>query len=136
MTKKIADFLKMQKDFSDACFESENLSEDEKIERHKTFCLALHDEASQLANAVHFKDHRQDLTPTDRQKILYESIDAFRYTLAVLNLWGFKVTEVEDAFMSRDAQLWDKKKKPLSLWSGQPVIIVDVDDVNQLDVVD
>lgn len=129
MSSKMSDFLEMQKNFSDACFDSTSLTDDERLERHKTFCLALHDEVTQLANSVHFKDHRQVLTPTDRQKILYESIDTLRYSLAVLNLWSFSSEEIESAFMSRDAQLWDKKNRPLSSWSGQPTIIVDVDDV-------
>ncbi len=125
----MTDFLKIQKKFSDACFESDKLTEDERLEKHKTFCLALHDEATQLANSIHFKDHRQVLTPTDRQKILYESVDVLRYTFAVLNLWDFRAEDLDDAFMSRDAQLWDKKNRPISGWTNQPVIIVDVDDV-------
>ena len=123
------DFLKMQKRFSDACFQSNKMTDEERLEKHKTFCLALHDEVSQMANSIHFKDHRQVLTPTDRQKILYESVDVLRYAFAVLNLWDFQGKDLEDAFMSRDAQLWDKKNRPLSRWSGQPVVIVDVDDV-------
>ena len=119
----------LQKSFSEACFSSEGLSESEKIEKHKTFCLALHDEATQLANAVHFKDHRQVTSSTDRQKILYESIDVIRYALATLNLWNFSDSEVLDAFLSRDLHLWDKKKKPITSWKDQPVVIVDVDDV-------
>lgn len=129
MKTNLKDLLELQKKFSDACFKSKGISESQRIEKHKTFCLALHDEVSQLANAVHFKDHRQVLTPTDRQKVLYESIDILRYSLAMLNLWEFGPEEVEDAFMSRDAHLWDKKKRPLSSWNDQPVVIVDVDDV-------
>ena len=105
------------------------MSESERIERHKTFCLALHSEISQLADAVHYKDHRNNVTKTDRQKILYESIDIFRYFLSVVNLWGFDKKEVEDAFDSRDAFLWDRNDKPLNKWSGQPVAVVDIDDV-------
>lgn len=129
MSKKINDILKIQKRFSDNFFDPSLLSEKEKIERHKTFCLALHDEASQLSDAVHYKDHRDFITPTNKQKILYETVDILRYCFATLNLWDFHAEEIEDAFDARDAFLWDRKQKPLEAWAGQPVIIVDVDDV-------
>jgi uncharacterized HAD superfamily protein len=96
---------------------------------HKTFCLALHDEISQMSDAVHYKHHRDVMTATNKQKILYENIDIIRYCLATLNLWEFKDEDFVDAFDARDASLWDGKEKSIEKWSGQPVIIVDVDDV-------
>ena len=58
-----------------------------------------------------------------------KSFDVFRYFLATLNLWNFSSKEINDAFESRDAFLWDRKKKPLSEWAGQPVAVIDIDDV-------
>lgn len=129
MTETFKKLLKVQKDFSDACFDSKDMTSSDIVEKHKTFCLSLHDEVSQLSNAVHYKDHRQEITPVDRQAVLYEAIDVFRYTLATLNLWNIDDKEFLDAFSARDASLWDKNKRPLSAWSGQPVAIIDVDDV-------
>lgn len=129
MSRNLSDLIKRQKEFSDKCFDSSSWSDEEKIEKHKTFCLALHNEVSQLAESVHYRDHREKVTPTNRQKILYESIDIVRYALATLNLWDFSPDEFIDAFDARDASLWDKKMKPLSAWQGQPVAVVDVDDV-------
>ena len=121
--------LSQQAKFSNDLFDVKNFTEQEVIEKHKTFCLALHSEVTQLADAVHYKEHRKLKTSTDRQKILYESVDIIRYTLATLNLWGFDSTEFVDAFDSKDASLWDKKNRSLADWSGQNVVIVDVDDV-------
>ncbi len=121
--------LELQGAFSNEFFNADNLTEQEKIERHKTFCLALHSEVTQLADAVFYKDHRNNASKTNKHKILYESVDVFRYFLATLNLWGFKSNELVDAFEARDAFLWDRKNKPLSGWLGQPVAIVDIDDV-------
>jgi len=129
MSYNLEYFLETQKKFSDEFFNTENLSEQEKIERHKIFCLALHSEVTQLADAVFYKDHRNNATKTNMQKILYESVDIFRYFLAVLNLWEIQGDSITDAFASRDAFLWDRKNKPLSRWHGQPVAIVDIDDV-------
>jgi len=127
--RKFSDLLSRQEEFSNSCFSSENFTESEKIEKHKTFCLALHGEVSQLASSVHYKDHHQKIEPTNRQQILYESVDVIRYALATLNLWGFSSDDFADAFDARDASLWDRKNRSLSHWSGQPVAIIDVDDV-------
>jgi uncharacterized HAD superfamily protein len=129
VTLSFKNMLKAQKKFSDEFFTCENLSEFEKIEMHKTFCLALHDEVSQMSDAVHYKHHRDTTTPTNRQKILYENVDIIRYCLATLNLWEFKDEDFLDAFDAKDASLWDGKEKSIEKWAGQPTIIVDVDDV-------
>tara|TARA_Y100001963_G_C6763379_1_gene440798 strand:- start:134 stop:1066 length:933 start_codon:yes stop_codon:yes gene_type:complete len=126
---KLKDLFKRQKEFSDLFFDTEDMSEEDKIERHKTFMLALHSEVSSLADAVHYKDHRPVRSNTDRQKILYESVDIMRYCLAVLNLWDVKPKEFADAYDSREAFLWDRETNGLQNWSGQPVVVVDVDDV-------
>ena len=121
--------LKTQKTFSDAVFDSEKFTDQEVIEKHKTFCLALHTETSQLADAVHYKDHRKIRTDTNKQQILYETVDVIRYAMATLNLWNFTAEEFVDAFDSKDACLWDKKNRSITDWSGQKTVIVDVDDV-------
>ncbi len=129
MAISVKELLEIQKKFSDACFDQNDMSDKDIVEKHKTFCLSLHDEVAQLSNAVHYKDHRQEISPVDRQRVLYETIDIMRYSLATLNLWGITHKEFLDGFYARDASLWDKKNRALSSWSGQKVAIVDVDDV-------
>lgn len=128
-TKPLKSLVAQQKRFSDLFFDSDRLSEEELIEKHKIFALAMHSEVSSLASAVHYKDHRPTQTTTDRQKILYETVDVMRYCFAVLNLWGINSDEFDDAFNSRDAFLWDRETRGIQNWSGQPVVVVDVDDV-------
>lgn len=126
---KLEEMLKKQKAFADNFYKSESMSESEKIEKHKTLCLAMHSEVSQLADSVHYRDHRTEITPTHRQNILFETMDVYRYCLAMLNLWGYDETESVAAFESRDSHLSVRAHKNMSSWSGQPVIVVDVDDV-------
>ena len=129
MSNSLQSLLATQSGFSDLFFDAKSLSEEELIERHKIFALALHSEVTSLADAVHYKDHRPFKKETQRQKILYESVDLFRYCLAILNLWDFTAEEFEDAFDSRDAFLWDRETRGLQMWDGAPIIIFDVDDV-------
>jgi len=127
--KKLQDLKDIQKKFSDLFFDEKKMTEEERIERHKVFTLALHSEVASLSDAVHYKDHRPIASETDRQKILYESIDLLRYNLAILNLWEFTSEEIEDAFDSKNAYLWDRETRGIQNWTGQPVVIFDVDDV-------
>ena len=129
-TRSIDDFLSTQRVFSDLFFDATEMSEEELAARHQIFALALHSEVSDLANAVPYKDHRPIQDETKRQKILYETVDVMRYCLAVLNLWRFSGEDFEDAFDSRDAFLWDRETRGLQNWDGRPVVIVDVDDID------
>jgi len=126
---KFEKMMKDQKKFSDLFFKSEVLTEEERVERHKIFALALHSEVSCLADAVYYKDHQPIKTETKRQKILYETVDVIRYCLATLNLWDMTAGEFLDAYESREAFLWDRETRGIQNWSGQPVVVVDIDDV-------
>ena len=110
-------------------YDNKEMSEAEKVEKHKILCLAMHSEISQLADSVHYRDHRTEITQTHRQNILFETMDVYRYCLSILNLWGFDEIQAEAAFESRDSHLNVRANKNISSWSGQPVVVVDVDDV-------
>ena len=130
MSTHLKEMLETQKRFSENLYDTSKLSESEKSEKHKIFCLAMHSKLSQLANSVHFREHRTDeAIQPQRHNILYETMDVFRYSLALLNLWGFSETEAMEAFVSRDAHLNAQLEKSLKNWKGQPVVVVDVDDV-------
>lgn len=126
---KLKEMLDRQKKFAQNFYSSEEMTEEERLERHKIFCLAMHSEVSQLSDSVPYRDHRPSVNSVHRQNILFETMDVYRYCLAVLNLWEFDEAEALSAFASRDAHLSVRTEKNWSKWSGQPVIVVDVDDV-------
>ena len=68
---RLKEMLKKQKVFADNFYKPEAMTEAEKIEKHKILCLAMHSEISQLADSVHYRDHRTEITPTHRQNILF-----------------------------------------------------------------
>ena len=82
--------LNTQRGFSNLFFDPDELSEKEKEEITKTFVLSLHTAASDLISAVNYKDHRHTQHEVDHAKIIYKSVDIFRYMLATLNLWQIK----------------------------------------------
>ena len=125
----IDEMFKRQNEFSSLFFNKSEMSEREKEEMTKSFALALHSEATGLANSVNFKDHRLVKHDIDRERILYKSIDAFRYLLATLNMWDFTKDDFVSAFWDKDLYLHVRHKMEKNVWSGQPVLIVDMDDV-------
>jgi hypothetical protein len=125
----IDEMFQRQKEFSALFFDSGSLSDQDREEMTKSFALALHGEVTNLANSVNFKDHRLVKQDIDRERILYKSIDTFRYLLATLNMWEFSTEDFVNAFWNKDLYLHTRHEMEKNVWSGQPVLIVDMDDV-------
>lgn len=124
------EMMQLQKKFSDLFFDNSNLTQREKIELTKTFCLSMHSEAAQLVTAIDYKQHTESNAAPNLDRILFESVDCIRYIFAVLNLWDITPDQVMSAFSSKDNflhmrhALTETKRRP-----GQKVIVCDVDDV-------
>ena len=97
--------FKVQKNFSDKHFDSSLLNDKEKEAKTCEFIAALHGEASSLLNSVNFKDHLPNKKQIDLDKIKFESVDTFRYILAILNLWGISAEEFASAFDDKNEYL-------------------------------
>ncbi len=123
------EMLIRQKDFSDLFFNSSTFDDAKREELTKSFALALHGEVADIVSSINFKDHHANRKTPDREKILFESIDAFRYLLAIMNTWNYTPEEVEIAFRDKDTFLHTRYKTETAQWDGRPVLIVDVDDV-------
>lgn len=121
--------LAAQKVFSDLFFDSSKLTDKQREEHLKTLVLALHSEATGIVEAVNYKDHRREDEPADLQKVLYKSVDAYRYILAILNLWGIDGNNFAAALNQKDDFLHYRHKISGSRWEGQPVALFDMDDV-------
>jgi hypothetical protein len=126
---KLQDALGQQKLFSDKFFDSSELSDPQKQEQLKTFVLALHAEVTGIAEGVNYKDHRLLNKAADVQKMLYKAVDSYRYVLAILNLWGIDSTDFSAALAQKDDFLHYRHNLSERKWSGQPVVLFDMDDV-------
>jgi|APGre2960657373_1045057.scaffolds.fasta_scaffold27832_2 hypothetical protein len=102
--------------------------DEKKLELTKTLLLSLHNEVGQLTNSINFRHHTEDRF-INRNKMLFESVDVVRYITAVLNTWDFSSEDLEAAMQLRDSQLNIRHRLLSRKWSGEPVVIVDVDDV-------
>lgn len=125
----IDDLFSRQRVFNDLFYSSDKLSEKQKEEITKSFSLALHAEVSSLVSGLNYKDHTSEIVPVNKTKILYESVDVFRYILAILNLWDISSDQFVSAFHDKDLFLHTRYQSSKSQWEGQEVVILDLDDV-------
>ena len=125
----LPDALLRQADFSSLFFDASSLSSKQKEELLKTFVLSMHTETTGICEAVDYKEHRLSSKPADTQKILYKSVDAYRYILAILNLWGISASSFEMALAQKDDFLHYRHQLSQRKWTGQPIALFDMDDV-------
>ena len=122
--------FKMQKLFHEKIYgEIEQLTSVEKEEITKTLLLALHQKASALADTIHYKDHHNRSSKPDVNNLTYESVDVVRYAIAIMNTWGIDPDRFLEAYKEKDDYLALDNDLNQKKWEGQPVVIVDMDDV-------
>jgi hypothetical protein len=127
--KSLDKLFEIQKQFSELFRPKEELSVQERERLTQEFALALHSEVSAIIREINFKSHEQKRKQIVENSILFEAVDVFRYLLAILNLWGFTAEDFSQAFDDKENYLQIKYVKNAQKWEGQPVILVDADDV-------
>ena len=127
--KSLDNLFKIQKEFSELFRMTNELSVKERERLTQEFALALHTEVSSLVSEINFKSHVQKKKQVVENSILFEAVDVFRYLLAILNLWGFTAEDFGEAFSDKENYLQVKYVKNAQKWEGQPVVLVDADDV-------
>jgi hypothetical protein len=119
----------LQKKFSDLFFQPKNMTSEEKQQMMKTFVVSLHGEVSDLGSAINYKDHRLTEKPVNHEAILFKTVDAYRYLLAILNLWEISGEEFTRALTQKDDFLHYRHTLENNKWEGQDVVLFDMDDV-------
>ena len=103
--KSIDSFLKIQNNFSSLFYDKEKMSLKDKEEMLKTISLAMHYEISEIVSSCNFKVFDKTNFDVDKDKIVYNSIDVFRYLLAIMNLYDISSEDFLNSFEERDIQL-------------------------------
>jgi hypothetical protein len=125
----VKDLFNIQKKFSDLFFRSEEISEREREEITKSFALSLHGKVSSLVDELNIKGHVTIPKDPNRKRMLYLAVDSLRYSIGLMNLWGFTVSDFIQAWNSKEKYLQIRHRISQSRWSGQDVVIFDIDDV-------
>jgi hypothetical protein len=104
------------------------ITDDNRSDEMRKLCLALHAEVTDLSRCINIRPHGEDNT-INRDRILYDAVDVVRYTIAILNNWGFDSEHFLKAYTEKDAYLQVSHKYDQNVYAGQPVVICDMDDV-------
>jgi hypothetical protein len=123
----LEDILKTQRSFGEKLGQFDK-SHEERLELTKTLLLSLHNEVGQLATSINYRHHTDDQF-INRDKMLFESVDVIRYVASILNTWDIGHADLARAMELRDGQLNLRHQLLKRKWSGEPVVIVDFDDV-------
>lgn len=129
MSDSLKWMLEQQRKFSENFHSHDDLTESDRERLTLQFAASLQKEVGDILDGVNYRHHRPTDKSPDISKIMHESVDAFRYLLAILNVWNISPEDFVDAFEVREQHLTTRYEKEQTLWEGQPVIIVDVDDV-------
>ena len=104
------------------------ITDENRSDEMRKLCLALHAEVTDLSRCINIRPHGED-TSVNRDRILYDAVDVIRYTVAILNNWGFTAKDLVRAHDEKDAYLHFSNSLDQNTYAGQPVVICDMDDV-------
>lgn len=129
MNDRLKKMWEQQHAFSTLHYDVGEMNESTREAKTRELALALHHEVSKLVSAVNFRGHLEKTNPPCREKVLYEAVDAIRYGMAILNLWDYDDDDFANAWDDKDHYLTQQHRLQELTWSGQPVVIWDIDDV-------
>ena len=92
-----------QRSFYNFFFDFSIEDPDEQQERTKNLILHLLEEANELLEAIDWKDDYKKTRDPDKDRILEEWIDLFKFWVGIGNIWGFSLADFWDEF-------WRKSK--------------------------
>jgi hypothetical protein len=125
---KFKRLLKEHKKFTKNFYNTETLTDRQREELMKTLSLALHHEVSQVVKSTNFKVFDKDSYEVNTNEVVYNTVDSFRYMLAILGLYDISSKDFMSAYREKDLYL--RKIRSLKEHvKGQPVAIIDIDDV-------
>jgi len=104
------------------------ITDENRTDEMRKLCLALHAEVTDLSRCINIRPHGEDAS-VNRDRILYDAVDVMRYTVAILNNWGFSAEDLVRAHSEKDAYLNFSHKLDQNVYDDRPVVICDMDDV-------
>lgn len=81
---------------------------------HAARCLQLADEVHEVLNLMHWKPHRRgegNEKVIDRDKLLDELVDVFKFFMNVMHIHDVCVVEFEEAYMKKHAIVLQRLKE-------------------------
>jgi hypothetical protein len=102
----------------------EELSYEDKRSISKDLALNSYNSINRMIEKMRSSNHKPN-----EDDLIYSSIDVLRYVMSILNLWEVNSDDVVLSFLEKDIFLDIEHEILNKKWEGQPVVIIDIDDV-------
>ena len=120
---------KSQKKFNSNFVDFDNLNLDGRQEMTVEYVLHLYSEIEDLMKKVNWKMHHKKDTPVNRNEIILELIDAWKYILSIGLLWNFTPEEFIETYNSKSRLVEQKYLQEFCDRSHQEIVVCDIDGV-------
>lgn len=120
---------KSQKKFNSNFVNFDNLNLEGRQEMTVEYVLHLYSEIEDLMKKVNWKIHHKKDIPINRNEIILELIDAWKYILSIGLLWDFTPEEFIEFYNSKSRLVEQKYLQEFYDRSCQEIIICDIDGV-------
>ena len=97
-----------QAKFNANFFDPSKLSFEERQQFTKDFVLHMNDECHEVLRCVNWKMHRPMTEVVNKEDILEECVDVFKFLLGVLQVWDFTAEEFADMFFDKSKKVEEK----------------------------
>lgn len=86
----------------------DELTEEQKLEWTKEFVLCLNEESFEVLRELNWKTHVHSKKEINRENILEESVDVFKYLLNIILVNGFTADEFLESFNKKTDKVLKK----------------------------
>lgn len=130
--EEIKKIWEKQRSFNDNFMNTKEASTSERQAHTKEIVLHMISECDELLSNINWKFHRKEtIENIDRNKILEQLVDIFKYSLTLAQTWNVEPEELITEFYRKSEVVEQKYKqeKKLSLLTDEKVIGIDIDGV-------
>lgn len=118
-----------QKMFNSNFVDFNNLNFDTKQSMTKEYVLHLLSEANSLLESVNWKMHHKKIKKVNREDVVLEIIDVWKYLLSICLLWDVTPEEFCRVFDEKSSLVEQKFLQEFSEIDGRKIAICDIDGV-------
>ncbi len=121
---------KVQQFFNNKVFpKPKNLKDKQSLT--KEFILHLISESDEVLREINWKFHRGNKKKINKDKLLEELIDVFKYNLSIMQFWDISPSEFYQKFLDKSEIVEQRfiQEKKLNLLDDKKILCIDIDGV-------
>ncbi len=126
----LKEIFKEQKDFQKYFYDSENLSEEDKIKFTKEYILSIHKELGEILDTMPWKLHRREDKAKLAHNTVEEIIDCFKFLLNLCIIWKIDDEKFVNEFFRKSMVVRQRYNQEILkvINNNDKVCAIDLDD--------